>query len=114
MGLHIERPGFNEVAALMSPKMTGTHSGGLMYEYAMEENGYGIVEIDSGGSVKELKGFAKFASALSANPALTGDGGAAKMTHSVACPTKDADWLVDSTLLPAIPEDAKQVSDFER
>ena len=98
----------------MSPKMTGTHSGGLMYEYAMEENGYGIVGIGSGGSVKELEGFAKFASTLSANPALTGDGGAAKTTHSVACPTKDANWLVNSTLLPAIPEVAKQVSGFEK
>ncbi|KAK0719660.1 Glucanosyltransferase-domain-containing protein [Lasiosphaeris hirsuta] len=100
---------FGEIAALMSKQMTGVYSGGLMYEYALEENKFGIAEIASVDSptVKELPEFSKFAKVLSANPAPTGDGGAASTTHSVACPTKDASWLVDSTLLPAIPESAK-------
>lgn len=97
---------FGEVAALMSSNMTSVYSGGLMYEYSMEANGYGIVNI-SGSSVVELPEFTKFASALSNNPAPTGDGGYTSTTNSAACPTKDADWLVDSTLLPAIPEGAK-------
>lgn len=95
----------------MSPDMTSVYSGGLMYEYAMEPNNFGIVKIpDAGGStVNEQAGFAKFAKALSANPAPTGDGGFTSTTKGAACPTKDANWLVDSTLLPAIPKDAIKV-----
>jgi 1,3-beta-glucanosyltransferase GAS5 len=99
---------FGEVGALMNSEMTGVYSGGLMYEYSMEANKFGIVQI-SGGSVQELDGFAKYASALSANPAPTGDGGFTSTTKAAACPTKGPNWLVDSTLLPAIPDGAKQV-----
>jgi len=94
----------------MSKQMTNVYSGGLMYEYAMEVNGYGIVEIPSqkGATVREQPGFARYASALAANPAPSGDGGASLTTHAASvCPTQDSSWLVDSTLLPAIPEGAK-------
>ncbi|KAK0728500.1 beta-glucanosyltransferase gel1 [Lasiosphaeria miniovina] len=97
---------FGEVAALMNSEMTGVYSGGLMYEYALEDNGFGIVKISSSG-VQEQGDFAKFAKALSANPAPTGDGGFTSTTKSQPCPTKDANWLVDSTLLPEIPSGAK-------
>lgn len=96
---------FGEVEALMNPEMTGVYSGGLMYEYSEEGSGYGIVSIE-GGTVSEEAGFTKFASALSEWPAPTGDGGFTSTTNAVACPTQDADWLVDSTLLPAIPDGA--------
>jgi hypothetical protein len=103
---------FGEVKALMSDDMTSVYSGGLMYEYAMEDNGFGIVSIPSpkATSVKELDGFSKFAKAMSENPAPTGDGGFASTTKAAACPTKDANWLVDTSLLPAIPDNAKKVS----
>lgn len=97
---------FGEVAALMSNKMTGVYSGGLMYEYTMEANGFGIVNV-SGNSVIELPDFSKYADALSKNPAPTGSGGFVSTTSSVPCPTKDVDWPVDSTLLPALPDAAK-------
>jgi 1,3-beta-glucanosyltransferase GAS5 len=90
-------------------KMTGVYSGGLMYEYAMEANGFGIVSI-SGNTVSELPGFASLSAALAKNTAPSGNGGAVTATSATACPTKDANWLVDSTLLPAIPEGAKAVS----
>ncbi|CAK7273197.1 1,3-beta-glucanosyltransferase [Sporothrix epigloea] len=96
---------FGEVGALMSSEMTSVYSGGLMYEYALEVNNFGIASIQ-GSSVSELPAFTKFASALSANPAPTGDGGFTSTTNSQACPTKDSDWLIDSTLLPAMPADA--------
>jgi hypothetical protein len=101
---------FGEVKALMSDDMTSVYSGGLMYEYAMEDNGFGIVSIPSpkATSVKELDGFSKFAKAMSENPAPTGDGGFASTTKAAACPTKDANWLVDTSLLPAIPDNAKK------
>ena len=95
----------------MSSDMTPVYSGGLMYEYAVEANGYGIAKIQSGGdAVQEEDGFSQFADALKANPAPTdGSGGAQTTSHGVACPTKDGSWLVDTTLLPAIPEGGKKV-----
>lgn len=103
---------FSEVAALMSDKMTPVYSGGLMYEYALEENGYGIAKIPSpkASKVEPQEGFDKFAKALKENPTPTGDGGFAVETHAVPCPAKDGEWLVEGTLLPAIPAGAMKVS----
>ncbi|KAK4225354.1 Glucanosyltransferase-domain-containing protein [Podospora fimiseda] len=100
---------FGEVAALMSKQMTHVYSGGLMYEYAMEENGYGIAKIPGAKSpsVQEVDGFQKFADALAANPAPKGDGGFTSTTHALPCPTKDSEWLVDTDRLPTIPTNAK-------
>ena len=83
-----------------------------MYEYAWEPNGFGIVKIPDleGSDVQELPEFRKFASALSAHPAPSGDGGFTSTANSVACPTKDSDWLIDSTHLPSLPDEAKVVS----
>ncbi|WYZ41536.1 hypothetical protein EsH8_V_000431 [Colletotrichum jinshuiense] len=98
---------FGEMEALMSDEMTGVYSGGLMYEYSMEANNYGIVEID-GTSVEELDEYAAFKSALSKYPAPTGSGGAASTTHSAACPTSDSIWQVDPTKIPTLPSAAEK------
>ena len=95
--------------------MTPVYSGGLMYEYALEANGYGIAKIQGDAAVQEKDGFAQFADALKANPAPSGGdgkGGAEATSHGVACPTRDGSWLVEGTLLPAIPEGGKQVCLF--
>ncbi|OTA70569.1 glycoside hydrolase family 72 protein [Hypoxylon sp. EC38] len=99
---------FEELSALMSDQMSSVYSGGLMYEYSREGNGYGIVEL-SGNSVKEDSEFASFQSALKKYPAPSGDGGFTKTTTSVACPTVDDIWDLDEwgpSNLPAIPEGA--------
>jgi hypothetical protein len=100
----------------MSSKMTSVYSGGLLYEYSMEANGYGIVKIPTPKSptVQELEDFSRYAQALAVNPAPPGDGGFTSTTHSVPCPTKDANWLVYGTHLPAMPEQAKHVSAIMR
>ena len=103
---------FGEMEALMSEDMTGVYSGGLMYEYSLEENKYGIVKIN-GDNVDEKPEFAKMASAYKQNPAPTGDGGFVSTTNSVACPTTDSKWdLGDwgASALPAMPSDAVRVS----
>ncbi|KAL2255466.1 hypothetical protein VTK26DRAFT_3291 [Humicola hyalothermophila] len=101
---------FGEMAALMSGKMTSVYSGGVMYEYSLEENGYGIVKIpDPRGSViEEQADFAKLAKALRMYPPPPGDGGFTRTTHAVACPTADAGWLVDTQSLPAMPAKAEE------
>ncbi|KAI0164365.1 glycoside hydrolase family 72 protein [Hypoxylon sp. FL1284] len=101
---------FEELSALMSDQMSSVYSGGLMYEYSREGNGFGIVELDgSSSSVKEEPEFSKFASALSKYPAPTGDGGFTSTTASVACPTIDGTWDLKDfgpSGLPAIPDGA--------
>ncbi|KAL2264080.1 hypothetical protein VTK26DRAFT_2574 [Humicola hyalothermophila] len=106
---------FGEIEALMHPNMTHVYSGGLMYEYTYEDNKYGIVEIEGGGTGKkdqtgeriERDEFASFAAALSKWPAPTGDGGYTSTTKAAACPTADKNWEVTQTSLPNIPEGAK-------
>ncbi|TDZ39902.1 1,3-beta-glucanosyltransferase gel1 [Colletotrichum sidae] len=98
---------FGEIEALMSDEMTSVYSGGLMYEYSLEENDYGIVTID-GDKVKEEPEFASLVNAMSKYPAPTGAGGAASTTHSVACPTSDSIWMVDPSEIPTIPKAAEK------
>ncbi|KAL5614312.1 hypothetical protein BROUX41_004420 [Berkeleyomyces rouxiae] len=100
---------FKEVESLMSTNMTGVYSGGIVYEYSMETNGYGIVKISNSSdstSVSELPEFSAYASALSAYAAPTDSAGAASTTHAVACPTQDSVWEVDPAILPNIPDKA--------
>ncbi|KAM7196488.1 Glucanosyltransferase domain containing protein [Rhypophila sp. PSN 637] len=97
---------FGEVKALMSDSMTNVYSGGLVYEYSAGPNMFGIVNITSGGA-DEMPDFDKYRSALAANPAPNGDGGCTLTSNSMPCPTKDANWLVDGTSLPPMPEKAK-------
>ncbi|KAL2104951.1 hypothetical protein VUR80DRAFT_9263 [Thermomyces stellatus] len=99
---------FGEIEALMSDDMTGVYSGGLMYEYSMEDNDYGIVEI-KGDKVEELQPeFSNLAKAMSKYPAPSGDGGAAKTSAAVECPTMDSNWEVDPDILPVIPKEAQK------
>lgn len=101
---------FDEVKALMSSQMTSVYSGGLMYEYSVEENEYGIVKIDGNTVDTEAEHgeFKLFAAALKDNPTPTGAGGAASTTHSVSCPSKDSDWNVDPSLVPVMPQQAEK------
>lgn len=95
----------------MSSDMTGVYSGGLMYEYSNETNGYGVVDLKQ-SPISELPEFAKMASAMSKYPAPSGNGGAASTTNSIACPTTDSVWDLGTwgqTALPAIPSGAKKV-----
>ncbi|AEO66559.1 glycoside hydrolase family 72 protein [Thermothielavioides terrestris NRRL 8126] len=116
-GCNTNKRNFGELQSLMHPNMTGVYSGGLMYEYSMEPNKYGIVEIKGGqdnggidqtGERIELDEFAAFASALKKWPAPSGDGGYTSTSKAAPCPTQDQNWLVSSTKLPAIPEGAKK------
>ncbi|KAI1773386.1 glycoside hydrolase family 72 protein [Hypoxylon cercidicola] len=101
---------FEELSALMSDEMSAVYSGGLMYEYSREGNGFGIVELQGrSDTVNEESEFSKFASALSKYPAPTGNGGFTSTTASVACPTVDDVWDLEAfgaSALPAMPDGA--------
>lgn len=95
---------------MMSKEMTGVYSGGLMYEYSYEANEYGIVKLSDvkAKTVSKMDEFAAFKSILSASPAPTGSGGAATTTHAVNCPTSEAVWQVNPSLVPEMPSQAQK------
>ncbi|KAJ2901236.1 beta-glucanosyltransferase Gel1 [Zalerion maritima] len=100
---------FNELSALNSDKMTGVYSGGLMYEYTVEDSGYGIAKVVSDSEIETTDEYDLFKEALAEYPAPTGDGGAASTTHAVDCPPQSDDWSVDpDSSLPAMPSGAEK------
>lgn len=56
---------FDEVAALYSSKMTPTFSGGVVYEYTQEKNDFGLVILNTDGSVKLKVDYDNFQNQLS-------------------------------------------------
>lgn len=110
-GCNLNKRDFRELEALMDPdKMTSVYSGGLMYEYTMEESGFGIVEAISDSEVEKLDEYEAFKEALAQYPAPSGDGGASSTTQASTCPTKSSNWNVDpDEPLPELPSGAQQV-----
>jgi hypothetical protein len=100
---------FGEIESLMHPNMTAVYSGGMMYEYTVEENKYGIAKVNGNDpEVEKSPEFSNLASAFSRWPAPTGPGSPQHTTtKSVACPTRDANWDVDPESLPILPEAAE-------
>lgn len=102
---------FQEVGSLYSTAMTPVYSGGLVYEYSEEGQGYGLVTI-SGNSITEGSGFTYLQTAFKniVNP--SGDGGYSSTGGASACPPKSPTWNVTSDALPAIPPAAAAVGLF--
>jgi len=98
---------FQEVGSLYSTNMSSVFSGGLVYEYSDEGDGFGIVSI-SGSSVSTKSGFNYLKTAYSTATNPTGNGGASSTTASVSCPTANSDWNVTNDALPAIPSAAEK------
>jgi hypothetical protein len=98
---------FEEMEPMMGKEMSSVYSGGLMYEYSLEDNDYGIVSIKS-GKVTPSKEFDLFKSALEKYPMPTGTGGAAKSSHGVECPKSESVWQVDPSYLPEMPAQAEK------
>jgi 1,3-beta-glucanosyltransferase GAS5 len=86
--------------------MTGVYSGGLVYEYSMEPNKYGLVEI-SGDSVSELDDFTALMDAFKGTANPQGDGGYNSTGGASGCPAYNPpNWDVQDDSLPAIPQGA--------
>ncbi|GAB7350395.1 hypothetical protein MBLNU459_g1016t1 [Dothideomycetes sp. NU459] len=101
---------FQEVTALYNTEMTGVYSGGLVYEYSQEDNGYGLVTI-SGSSVSTNSDFTALKSQLAANPAPTGDGGYSTNGTASSCPASSDTFELTSFTgeeLPAMPSGASK------
>lgn len=98
---------FGEVKALYSKEMTPVYSGGLAYEYSMEDNDYGMVEIGSDGTVEELEDFEYYKTALEETPMPSGDGGYNPVQAVSECPKFSSNWNVTDNKLPAMPKKAQ-------
>lgn len=87
--------------------MTAVYSGGLVYEYSMEESNYGLVQLN-GNSVQELADFKTLKDKFAKTPIPTGDGGYKQSGAASQCPTKSSTWNVTlaADKLPAFPSGA--------
>ncbi|SMR62108.1 unnamed protein product [Zymoseptoria tritici ST99CH_1E4] len=97
---------WGEVGSLYSTDMTGVYSGGLAYEYTVEPNGYGLVEVDSSGAISPNRDFTALMQAFQATSNPSGDGGARRQTSVMECPAESENWQVSTNLLPEIPSGA--------
>jgi hypothetical protein len=101
---------WNEIEALMSENMTSVYSGGLAYEFTIEPNGYGIVELGDNGA-QPNDDFDRLAAQFAAHPSPSGPAGAKSandVTH-LDCPTESEDWPISTNNLPEIPKDAEEL-----
>lgn len=98
---------WGEIEALYSTDMTGVYSGGLVYEYTVEANGYGLIE-QSGGSIHPNAYFQRLKVAYQETPNPTGDGGARAQTTPPQCPPRTKEWDVGTLNLPVIPTKAER------
>ncbi|CAO2647343.1 Nn.00g082650.m01.CDS01 [Neocucurbitaria sp. VM-36] len=102
---------WGEIAALYSTNMTSVYSGGLVYEYTVEPNGYGIVEIGDDGEITPNDDFKRLKTAYEATDNPTGDGGYKQSGSASECPAQSDEWEVEGTGLPAMPTGASKYMD---
>ena len=96
---------FQEVATLYSTNMTGVFSGGLVYEYSEEGNGFGLVTI-SGTTATPNSDFNALKAAYKGIPNPTGLGDAKTSSPASTCPPESDQWDVVNDDLPAMPNAA--------
>ncbi|ODV64270.1 glycoside hydrolase family 72 protein [Ascoidea rubescens DSM 1968] len=99
---------FNEIEALYSKDMTHVFSGGLVYEYSMEDNNYGLVEINDDESIKKLSDFENLKKMYASVSNPSGDGGYTESNNISTCPSSSTNWEPSARgSLPDMPEGAE-------
>lgn len=101
---------FKETSELYTTEMTKVFSGGLVYEYSQEGNGYGVVSI-SGSTVSPVGNQFSYLQSALANATNPTDGGGYTTSSTVQdCPDQSDDWDTSpftGTALPAMPTGAE-------
>jgi hypothetical protein len=93
---------FTEVQVLYG-NMTDVFSGGIVYEYFMGENDYGLVSID-GSSVSPYPDFTSLQSQLAkVSPTITKSSDYKPANSAPACPTDTSTWEAVASPLPPSP-----------
>lgn len=92
---------FTEVQVLFG-NMTGVFSGGIVYEWFMGENNYGLVELqNNGASVSPYPDFTSLQSQLaSISPTITQRSAYTPASSVPACPSVGGSWQAQASPLP--------------
>ncbi|KAJ1756779.1 1 3-beta-glucanosyltransferase gel4 [Coemansia sp. RSA 1591] len=93
---------FTEIASIYGSDMTDVFSGGFVYEYVEEANGYGLVEV-SGSKATKTEDYANFKTALAAaKPSGVKMSSYSPSGKQQTCPKVGSDyhWVASSTLPP--------------
>lgn len=88
--------------------MTGVFSGGLVYEYSHEGNGYGLVNITASGEVLTTPDFDALKKAYANSPQPRVPAASKATAATISCPAKDPTWNVTEGKLPDMPKDAEK------
>lgn len=97
---------FTEIGTIYSDKMLLVFSGGLVYEYSMEGNDYGLVQLSSDNkTVTTNDDFDNLKKEFSDTSNPSGDGGYQKDLDYSICPKKTDEWEADD-ILPDTPKGA--------
>jgi hypothetical protein len=110
-GCITNRRDWGEIASIYHTNMTSVYSGGLAYEYTVEPNGYGLVEVSSSGSIEPNDDFKRLKAAYEKTSNPRGDGGYKKDGKASECPPASEDWEVETSDLPATPKKAEAFMD---
>ncbi|KAL6949018.1 hypothetical protein ACO0QE_001503 [Hanseniaspora vineae] len=98
---------FTEIGALYTDDMCGVFAGGVVYEYSEEPNDYGLVKINSDGSITPMQDFYSLETQYSAYPNPT----SCDFTTGNSKPHCPAyvpgTWDIRNTSLPAMPASAQ-------
>jgi 1,3-beta-glucanosyltransferase GAS1 len=98
---------FDEVSVILGSVFPNAFSGAIVYEWAQEQNDYGLVEYPSnstGGFPSPLPDYSNLQKVLStAKPVSTPRAEYTPSNSAPACPTTDDDWILDGDVtLPTI------------
>ncbi|KAJ2721805.1 1 3-beta-glucanosyltransferase gel4 [Coemansia sp. Benny D115] len=109
-GCNVIRPRtFPDVKSLFGSDMSGTFSGGIMYEFTEEDNNYGIVKVSYGKSnVEKTEDYDNFKKAYAAvNPKGVKMADYKPAGKPSVCPQVSSVWKVKSDTLPPTPSAAR-------
>ncbi|KAK9446418.1 Glucanosyltransferase-domain-containing protein, partial [Limtongia smithiae] len=100
---------FGEVKSIYSTQMSSVLSGGLVYEYVMEANDYGIANVTYGSDeVTLLTDYYNLQAQLNSTTDPDGDGGYLSNGTAATCPTYEAGTWEANNTLPAMPAKASK------
>ncbi|KAI3630731.1 hypothetical protein MIR68_012166 [Amoeboaphelidium protococcarum] len=94
---------FSEVPAIYSDEMMAVFSGGIVYEYTQETNGYGLVEKAEDGAVSKLPDFDNYLSEMNK---VSFNVPQVKFSASESCtlPLVNEHWILSSSEVPPVPQ----------
>ncbi|KAI1106505.1 glycoside hydrolase family 72 protein [Jackrogersella minutella] len=106
---------FTEIGTIYGPQMTGVFSGGVVYEYAQEDNNYGLAKCNDDGTVELMADYATLQSQYKKVDFSTVEAVKASKSKVTAPECKASlikeDGFSNNFTLPAVPPGAQKIID---